>query len=302
MIASTDSLNATRRVPAPLPANRPALHRRTFRNGRWVVLSYAFLLIWLLISVGPVLWGVFASFKTQGELFAPGFSLFPRTWTFANYDALFSGVPFWRWFLISMLFAVAVGALSTFLSAMVGYGFAKFRFAGSSVLFSIVLSALVIPFSLIMVPMFFEVSKMGLANNVLAYAIPFICPAFGVFMMRQFTVSVPSEMIEAARIDGASEWRIFIGVILPVVRPALAALFVWQFLAVYNDFVWPNIIVTNQELFTLPLGLNSLRNAYTTEYGLVLAGAALAAVPTIIIFISLRKQLIEGLTTGSVKG
>ena len=291
-----------RTAPVTSSTDRASRNKKLFRDIRWMTVSHIFLLLWLLISLGPVIWAVFSSFKNQGELFSPEFNLFPTSWTFHNYEALFGQVPFWRWFFVSMFFAIIVGALSTFLSAMVGYGFAKFRFRGNSVLFSVVLSALVIPFSLIMVPMFFEVSKMGLANNYLAYAIPFICPAFGVFMMRQFTISVPSEMLEAARIDGASEWRIFTSVILPVVRPALAALFVWQFLAVYNDFVWPNIIVTNQDLFTLSLGLNSLRNAYTAEYGLVLAGAVLAAIPTITIFVILRKQLVDGLTSGAVKG
>jgi multiple sugar transport system permease protein len=278
-------------------------HRKTLvQNVTQFISAHLFLIFWLFVSAIPIVWSFVSAFKIQGELFSPKFNLFPETWSVVNFIELFQRVPFWRWFFVTLLLAVVVGVISTFLSALVGYGFAKFRFRGSGFLFSVMLSALVIPFSLIMVPMFFEVSKMGLANNYLAFAIPFICPAFGVFMMRQFMVSIPAEMLEAARIDGASEWKIFIRIVLPVVRPALAALVVWQFLAVYNDFLWPNIIVTDQDVYTLSLGLNSLRNAFTAEYGLVLAGAMLAAIPTIVLFVLLRKELIDGLTSGAVKG
>jgi multiple sugar transport system permease protein len=263
---------------------------------------YVGLIAWLVLSVAPVVWALSGSFKTTGELFTPPPQLIPTHPTTVNYTNLLTEVPFIRWFLTSLIIAVATSAVATFLSALVGYGLAKYSFRGRNFIFSLALSSLIIPFGVILIPLFVEVSRLGLSNQYIAYTIPFLCPAFGVFMMRQFIVGVPAELSEAARIDGVSEFGIFIRIILPVIRPAIGALFVWMFLQVYNDFLWPNTVMNVPDRYTLSLGLNSLRTAFSTDYSLVLAGTMLAAIPTIILLVLLRKQLIEGLTSGAVKG
>lgn len=284
--------------------HRRGRHRRDLQAQGPVrrVLTYTGLIVWLVLSIAPVLWGLSGSFKTTGDLFTPPPTLIPENPTLQNYVNLLSGVPFLQWFATSLLFATVMAAFATFMCALVGYGLAKYRFRGQGLVFSLVLSALMIPFAVILIPLFVEVSALGLANQYLAYAIPFLCPAFGVFLMRQFIVGVPDELSEAARIDGVSEFGIFIRIILPVIRPALGALFVWMFLQAYNDFLWPNTVMNDPERYTLTLGLNSLRTAFSTDYSLVLAGTMLSAIPTVILFILLRKQLIEGLTAGAVKG
>lgn len=297
-MSATQSVHTGQQLPDFERSDRKAKKSQRFRRG----LTYTGLFIWLVLSVAPVLWGLSGSFKTTGALFTPPPTLFPREPTLINYENLSQGQPFWRWFATSLIIAVIASGIATFLCALVGYGFAKFRFKGQSILFGLVLSALMIPFAVILVPLFVEVSNLGLANSYLAYLIPFICPAFGVFLMRQFIFSVPNELSEAARIDGAGEFGIFARIILPVVRPALGALFVWMFLQVYNDFMWPNTVMNSPEKYSLTLGLNSLRTAFSADYSLVLAGTMLSAIPTVVLFVVFRKQLIEGLAAGSVKG
>lgn len=259
------------------------------------------LFFWLIIAVAPLIWALSSSFKPVADIFVSPPQLIPARPTLFNYVELLNSVPFMSWFLTSVLIAGGTAALAAFLSALAGFAFAKYRFRGEKVLFNIVLSSLMIPFAIILVPLFIGVTRLGLANNYFAYAIPFLLPGFGVFMMRQFIISVPNELLEAARIDGCGEFKLFLRIVIPVIRPALGALFVWFFLTVYNDFLWPTVIVSDSARYTLTLGLNSLRTAYSTEYGLVLAGTILAALPTIVIFILLRRQLIEGLTAGAVK-
>lgn len=282
---------------------QPATVIRSRRHG-WVgsVGTHIGLIFWLIIALGPLIWALSGSFKPVADIFVLPPQIIPPHPTFSNYVELFENAPFLSWFITSVVIATATAAFSAFLSALAGFAFAKYRFPGEKILFNIMLSALMIPFAILLVPLFIEVSQMGLSSQYVAYAIPFLLPAFGIFMMRQFIVSVPDELLEAARIDGCGEFRLFLRIVIPVIRPALGALFVWFFLTVYNDFLWPTVIVSDASHYTLTLGLNSLRTAYATQYGLVLAGTMLAALPTLVIFILLRRQLIEGLTVGAVKG
>ncbi|WP_150307495.1 carbohydrate ABC transporter permease [Planctomonas psychrotolerans] len=277
-------------------------HRNKSRGRKLALIgTHVGLFFWLIVALTPLIWALSGSFKPIEDIFVSPPQIIPERPTVANYTDLFSTVPFFGWFMRSILIAGGTAAFSTFFCALAGFAFAKYRFPGEKILFNIMLSSLMIPFAIILVPLFIEVTRMGLSNQYIAYSIPFLIPAFGIFMMRQFIVSVPTELLEAARIDGCGEFRLFLGVVIPVIRPALGALFVWFFLTVYNDFLWPAVIVSDSSRYTLTLGLNSLRTAYSTEYGLVLAGTMLAALPTLIIFILLRKQLIEGLTAGAVK-
>ena len=272
--------------------------RTATRSGLYAVLGLG-----LVIAALPLLWALSSAFKPVSEIFDYPPSLVPRSPTLASFERLFTEFDFWRWFATSLAVAVVTTVAAVFLSALGGYAFAKFRFPGQKLLFDVMFSSMMIPFAVLLVPLFVEVTRLGLADTYLALVVPWVAPAFGIFMMRQFVLqSVPDEVIEAARIDGCSEFGAFLRIALPLLRPALGALGVWTFLNSYNSFLWPLVVLTSQDKFTLPLGLNSLVSGYQREYGLVMAAAVLAAVPTIAAFLVLRRQLIEGLTVGSVKG
>lgn len=264
---------------------------------------YLVLVILAVVAVLPLLWAISGSFKSITEIFEIPPRVWPKHGTVQNYMTVFDDIPLPRWLVTSLWVALVSTALSVLFSVMGGYAFAKFRFPGQRILFDIMFSSMMIPLTVIVIPLFVEVTDLGMGNSYLALIVPWVAPAFGVFMMRQFIVqTVPDQMIEAARIDGAGEIAILFGIVVPVVRPALGALAVWNFLASYNNFLWPLIALSDSGKFTLPLGLNSLTSAYTANYGVILAGSLIAAIPTLLLFMALSRQLIEGLTVGSVKG
>ena len=276
-------------------ADAPALVRRG--------LLYLTLTALLIVFILPMLWALSGSFKQRGDIFATPPSLIPDPATLENYWNLLTTQPFWSWFAISIGTAGIATVVSVFVCAMAGYGFAKFRFRGKRILFAVMFSSLSIPFAVILIPLFILVVKSGLANPWFALIVPWVAPAFGIFMMQQFIVqAIPDELLESARIDGSSEFGTFRRVVLPLLRPSLGALGVWSFLQSYNAFMWPLVIISNSQQYTLPLGLNVLYASENRSYDLVLAGAVLASIPTILVFILLRKQLLEGLVAGAVKG
>ena len=264
---------------------------------------YAGLTLLLLAFVAPLVWALSGSFKPRGDIFNYPPELIPDSPTLHNYRALLTDQPFLRWFLVSTVVALAATVVSVFVCALAGYGFAKFRFAGRRLLFGVMFSSLSIPFSVILVPLFVVVVKTGLGSPWFALVVPWVAPAFGIFMMQQYIVqSVPDETIEAARIDGCTEFGIFLRIVLPLLRPSLGALAVWTFLQSYNSFVWPLVLVSDSDQYTLPLGLQTLFRAENRQFDLVMAGSVLAVVPAVALFVLLRRQLLEGLSTGAVKG
>lgn len=279
-------------------ARAPARARR--RAGR--VLLYAFLIALLLVFALPLLWALSSSFKDRSEIFAHPPELLPDPGTLDNYRGLLDGNPFWSWLLISTVVAVISTLASVVLCALAGFAFAKYRFRGKNLLFDIMFSSLAVPFAVIVVPLFIMVAKAHLTTPYFALVVPWVAPAFGIFMMRQFTEqSVPDALLDAARVDGCTEFGLFRRIVLPLLRPALGALGVWSFLNSYNSLLWPLIVVSEPGDYTLPLGIQALFGATGRQYDLVLAGAVLAAVPSLIDFFVLRKQLLEGLTAGAVK-
>jgi multiple sugar transport system permease protein len=266
-------------------------------------LLYVTLTALLLVFVAPLVWATSSSFKPRSDIFGVPPTLLPSPATVENYTNLLTTEPFWNWFGISVGTAVIATVVSVFLCAMAGYGFAKFRFRGRQPLFTLMFSSLSIPFAVILVPLFVLVVKAGLVNPWFSLVVPWVAPAFGIFMMQQYIVqSIPDEIIEAARIDGSSEFGTFFRVVLPLLRPSLGALGVWSFLQTYNSFLWPLVMISDADAYTLPLGLNILYASENRSFDLVLAGSVLASVPTILVFLILRKQLLEGLATGAVKG
>lgn len=300
------AIDKTTTRTGPAPSAPSARSRRSKTDAPAIVrrgLLYLTLIALLVVFILPMLWALSGSFKQRGDIFATPPSLIPDPATLENYRNLLTTQPFWSWFAISIGTAGIATVVSVFVCAMAGYGFAKFRFRGKRILFAIMFSSLSIPFAVILIPLFILVVKSGLANPWFALIVPWVAPAFGIFMMQQFIVqAIPDELLESARIDGSSEFGTFRRVVLPLLRPSLGALAVWSFLQSYNAFMWPLVIISNSQQYTLPLGLNVLYASENRSYDLVLAGAVLASIPTILVFILLRKQLLEGLVAGAVKG
>jgi multiple sugar transport system permease protein/arabinosaccharide transport system permease protein len=273
--------------------------RRPF-GGR--LLLYAFLVTLLLVFALPLLWALSSSFKSRADIFSYPPALLPNPAVLDNYRGLLEAQPFWSWFTVSTVVAVISTVVSVLLCSLAGFAFAKYRFRGRNALFTIMFSSLAVPFAVIVVPLFIMVAKARLTEPYFALVVPWVAPAFGIFMMRQYTEqAVPDELLDAARIDGCTEFGLFRRVVLPLLRPALGALGVWSFLNSYNSLLWPLIVISEPEDYTLPMGIQALFGATGRQYDLVLAGSVLAAVPSLLVFFLLRKQLLEGLTAGAVK-
>ncbi len=290
------TLTATRATAEPARARRP----RGSLSGR--VLLYATLIVLLVLFVLPLVWAVVSSFKARSDIFAYPPSLIPSPGTVENYQSLLGEQPFWPWLLTSTVVAAISTVVSVLLCSLAGFGFAKYRFKGKNLLFDIMFSSLAVPFAVIVVPLFILIAKAHLTTPYFALVVPWVAPAFGIFMMRQYIEqSMPDALLDAARVDGCTEFRIFRQVVLPLLRPALGALGVWSFLTSYNSFIWPLIVTSDPDNYTLPLGIQSLFGAEGRQYDLVLAASVLAMIPGLLVFFLLRKQLLDGLTAGAVK-
>lgn len=297
--------NTTTETTTPSHVETPTIRKTTTKPGFIARrgLLYLALASLLIVFVAPLLWALSGSFKNRGDIFSYPPNLIPNPFTLENYQRLLETQPFWNWFFMSVGTATIATVISVFVCALAGYAFAKFEFRGKKVLFTIMFSSLSVPFAVILVPLFILVVKSGLSEPWFALVVPWVAPAFGIFMMQQYIVQgVPDEIIEAGRLDGNSEFGIFWRLILPLIRPSLGALAVWSFLQTYNSFLWPLVLVSDSNQYTLPLGLNILFAAENRSFDLVLAGSVLASIPTILVFFLLRKQLLDGLAAGAVKG
>ena len=258
-----------------------------------------------LVIAYPLLWMVSASFKTITEIYQFPPSVIPNTFTLGNYARLFKDWAFGSWYANS----IAISAIQTltvlFFSSLAGFGFAKYRFRGKNALFFVMLGSTMIPFQLILVPLFLLMSQLKWTNTYLALIIPFMASAVNIFMMRQYMNSIPNELLESARLDGASEFGIYLRIMLPLVRPALAALAVLTFLGSWNSYLWPLTVLRTNANMTLPVGMASMIGSVTAgsepPVGATMAAATLVTIPIILVFISVQKQYIAGLTAASVK-
>jgi ABC-type glycerol-3-phosphate transport system permease component len=258
-----------------------------------------------IIIVLPIVWMVSASFKPLSEIYAFPPTIIPQNFTTGNYERLFSDWPFGTWYANSLIVAFIITITVLFFTSLAGYAFAKYRFRGSRLLFILLLSSTMIPFQLILVPLFILMSQFGWTDSYLSLIIPFMAPAVGIFLMRQFIVTIPSELIESARIDGASEFTIYGRIILPLARPALAAQAILTFLGAWNSFLWPLSVLHRAENMTLPVGMASMIGSVTagseSPIGAAMAAATLVVIPVLLVFLSVQKQYIAGLTAASVK-
>ncbi|MEU1687854.1 carbohydrate ABC transporter permease [Micromonospora sp. NPDC005707] len=263
---------------------------------------YAVLLLGLLAVAGPFLWMALSSLKPEREIRDVPPTWWPETVTLDNFRGLFSRLDFPLYFFNSALVATLVMVGNLLFCSLVGYALAKLRYPGKRALFLAVLGMLMVPGMVTFVPQFVLVSNMGLTNTYAGLILPFVVGPFGVFLMRQFLQSIPDELIEAARVDGAGEFRIFWRVVLPLCRPALATLGILTFLASWNNFLWPLVVATTEDKYTLPVAL-ALYSVGENErnYGLLLAGAVVVVLPVLIVFLFLQRHFLRGIATTGIK-
>lgn len=270
-------------------------------KGRAIAINVALWLVGLL-ALAPLLWMLAVSLMVPGEAahFPP--PLWPAHATLQNYRALFAGTDMARFFINSLALACLATGIALTFNVMAGYAFAKLAFRGRDRLFRFLLAALVIPAQVAMIPLFLICKQLGLVNSYGGVLVPTIATIFGIFLVRQYALSIPDEMLEAARIDGASEFRIFRVIVLPSLTPILVTLAVFAFLGSWSDFLWPLIILNDGDLQTLPVALANLSREHVQDFELMMAGSVVTLLPVLTLFVVLQRYYIGGLLAGSVKG
>ena len=264
-------------------------------------LAYGFLFFILISMATPFIWMISNTFKEQSEIFSMSPTLIPEEPHLRNYISLFVDFDFAHHFLNSAFIAVVHTASHLFLASLAGFAFAKYIFPLKNFLFMVLLGSMMVPLYTIFIPLFVLVIKLGLIDSYAGVIIPGVAGAFGIFFMKQSMESVPDELLDSARIDGASEFRIYWQIALPLVRPALAVLAVLAFMTSWNDFVWPLVVLRSRDLQTLPVVMAGMVGIYRMEYGVVMAASLFSTLPIFLLFLALQKQFVQGLTVGAVK-
>jgi len=269
--------------------------------------TYAFLVAAALLMIAPFLWSISTSLKQPGDVFAYPPTLLPDPVTFQNYIDVFTKLTFGRYFLNSVIVTGSVVLLNVLFGTAAAYAFAKLRFPGRNAIFFLLLLTLMVPFQVNLIPLYkimVELHKaipaIG-ADTYFGIVVPSAIQVFGIFLMRQFLRAIPDEILESARMDGASELRILRSIVFPIALPGMATLAIFTFLGAWNDFLWPLIVTNSDEMRTMPVGLALLARKNASNWGDTMAGTVLTAAPLIVMFLILQRRFIEGLTAGSVK-
>ena len=267
------------------------------------VALHALLVVAAVLTAAPLLWMVAASFMRTGAATTSPPPLLPAAHmvTLEHYRALFTSQSLGRYIVNSLIIAGGGTLLGVAITAMAGYGFAKLRFRGRDAVFRTLVLGMVVPGQIAMLPMFLELREMGLINTLFGAMIPVLAPIYGVFLVRQYALSIPDDLLDAARIDGASELRIFRSIVLPTITPVLVTLGVFTFLTAWNDFMWPLIVLSDDARYTLPVALANLAGEHVQDTELMMAGAVVTVLPVFLAFLFLQRYYIEGIMAGSVK-
>ncbi|MBG6215214.1 multiple sugar transport system permease protein [Cryobacterium sp. CAN_C3] len=267
------------------------------------LVTYAILVLIALIIVVPLLWMLLTSFKTDFDAINSPASPWPNPFTAEAYRTLSTGnLPILRWFANSVIAATAQTVIILVTASAAAYALARLEFRGKKLVFGLIIGTLLVPGVIFLIPNYLIVDSLGWLDTLWAVIVPGSAGAFGVFFLRQFFVSLPAEIEEAARVDGAGDFRIFWQIILPLSRPALATLAVLSFLTNWNDFIWPIYVLLSPENLTLQPGLSVLQGTYSTHFGIVMAGAVIASLPVLILFTLAQKQIVESVAASGVKG
>ena len=291
------TLNPARDLPPAVPIERRHPRRQ---GGTWWI--YVLLVIGLLLLVGPFVWMILGSLKTTGELRQVPPTWWPQSPTLDNYRTLFERQSFLGFFWNSIVVATFVTAGNVVFCSMLGYALAKLSFPGKRILFGVVLATLMVPGIVTFMPLFVLVANLGLVNTHAGLILPFLAGAFGVFLMRQFISGIPDELLDAARVDGAGEHYIFWRIVMPLCGPALATLTILTFLASWNSFLWPLVVATSQDMFTLPVAVAFLATGQQeTNVALLMAGSVIVILPVVIVFIALQRHFTQGIAMTGFK-
>ncbi len=272
----------------------------THRAGHVAV--YSLLVVAAVLTAFPLFWMLSVSFMPTGAASTYPPPLLPAEPTLDNYRELFANHSAGRYLFNSALVATLATLISLVINTMAGYAFAKLRFRGRDRIFRGLLGALVIPAQVTMIPLFALVKEMGLVSTYGGVLVPYLTSVFGIFLIRQYALSLPDELLEAARIDGASEARIFWSLVVPLLKPILVTLAILTFLATWNDFMWPLIVLTEQKLYTLPVAIAGLSREYVQDNELMMAGAVVTVIPVLVLFLAMQRYYIAGILAGSIKG
>ena len=266
------------------------------------VLVHAALVLGALLTLAPLLWMVSASFMPTGQASTYPPPLLPSAPTLSHYADLFTRLDLARNFANSLLVTAGVTLFSLVVNSMAGYAFAKLRFTGREATFRTLVAAMVVPAQVGMLPLFLIVKSLGLVNTPWGVMITGLATVFGIFMIRQFALSIPDDLLDAARIDGASEWRIYWTIVVPVLKPILVTMATFSFLSTWNDFMWPLIVLSDGSRYTLPVALANLVGEHVQDTELMMAGSVLTVLPVLVVFLVMQRSYVKGVLMGSVKG
>ncbi len=279
-----------------LSAPPRSVGRDTATAIKWIVIG-----IGIVVALVPFIWMISGSFRSEADLFGNPASLFPTKWTLHGYIAIWQQLPFLRLLLNTFIFAGGTTVLLLVFDSMCAYALARLNFWGSKVLFWLVIATLMVPFQVTLIPVFIELFHFGWLNTYQGLIIPRATSAFGIFMLRQSFITIPRELDEAARIDGASHFRIYSRIILPLSKPALATLAVLHFMNLWNDLLWPLIMTSSIDMRTLPAGLTLFGGQHVTDHAVLLAGATISLLPLAIAFFLAQRFFVEGVATTGLK-
>ena len=289
-------------IPArpALPPIAPGDGGRRARGAWWV---YILLILGILLMVGPFLWMLLGSLKPQAEFLVNPPTFLPKAATTDNYERLFSQLDFPRFFFNSSVIALVVTVGNILFCPMLGYALAKLNWRGKRLIMGVVLATLMVPAGITLIPNFILMRNLGLVNTYPGLILPFLVGPFGVFLTRQFMYSIPDELLEAARIDGAHEWRIFWQVVMPITVPVLATLGILTFLGSWNSFIYPLVMAQEPAMYTLPVALATFATGqYQADHGMLMAGSVVLVLPVLIIFVLFQRWITEGIATTGLKG
>ncbi|GAB1441966.1 carbohydrate ABC transporter permease [Ignavibacteriales bacterium] len=264
-------------------------------------LLYGFLIITGFLTLAPFIWMLSASFMLDGHasVFPPRF--FPDEFTFTQYETLFSRLDVSRNLINSVLISTMVTVVSLIFNSMAGFAFAKYRFRGKDTIFKMLLSSMVIPSQVTMLPLFLMLKEFGFLNTYMAILVPGLANVFGIFLIRQYVMAIPDSLIESARIDGATDFQIYYKIIVPLAMPVMVTLAIFTFMGTWNDFLWPLIVLNDSSMYTLPVALANLMGEHTKDPELMMAGSVITILPVMMLFLVLQKYYIKGIMMGSVK-
>jgi multiple sugar transport system permease protein len=299
------SVTALQKAEKPTGADAKAPRRRRGREARvsratsWLLAITSILIG--LVMLFPIVWMVFTAFKPEADIVSYPPTLWPRELTLEHFVEVWERIPFARLYVNTIIFAGGVTLISLLFDSMAAYALARIPFKGRGIVFVGILLLLMLPFQVTLIPLYDMLNGLGLTNTLPGLIIPRMTNAFGIFFLTQFFLSLPKDLEEAARVDGASEWRIYWGIIMPLARPALLTLGLFHFQYNWNDLLWPLVMSSSVETSTLPAGLALFMGQHVVEYGLLMAGSLLALLPVIIFFLLIQRSFVAGIATTGLK-